>query len=102
MLLGLRVPVYHLPAPLEHDLGRFVRLHERHPGHHPRIRRRQHWLGGQHSQLDHPPPTSQRRHAVRARAVGVVGDTKLPLRAEHQDEDVGDLAANEVDQQQVA
>ena len=34
--------------------------------------------------------------------MGVVGDTKLALRAEHQDEDVGDLAANEVDQQQVA
>jgi hypothetical protein len=35
MLLGRRVPVDHLPAPLEHDLGRFVRVHQRHPGHLP-------------------------------------------------------------------
>ena len=102
MLIGRRVLVDHLAAPPQDDLGRFGRLHQRHPGYHPRIRRRQHWLGGQSPQLDHSPPTSQRRHAVRARAVGVVGDTKLALRAEHQDENVGDLAANEVDQQQVA
>ena len=69
---------------------------------HPRIRRRQHWLGGQRPQLDHPPPTPQRRHAVRTRAAGVVGDAELPLGAEYQHENVGDLAANEVDQQQVA
>ena len=30
-----------------------------------------------------------------------MGDTKLALRAEYQHEDIGDLAANEVDQQQV-
>ena len=102
MLLGRRVLVDHRGAPPQHGLGRFVRLHERHPGHHPRIRRRQHWPGGQRPQLDHPPPTSQRRHAVRTRAAGVVGDAELPLGAEYQHENVGDLAVNEVDQQQVA
>ena len=94
MLIGLRVPIDHLAAPLEHDLGRFVRVHERHPGHHPRIRRRQHWLGGYRPQLDHTPPASQLRRCVRAGTAGVVGDAELPLGAEYQHEDVGDLAAN--------
>ncbi len=85
MLLGGCVLVDHLSAPQQHGLGRFVRVHQRHPGHHPWVRRRQDRLGGQRPQLDHLPPTSQRRHAVRARAVGLVGDTKLALRAEHQD-----------------
>ena len=102
MLLGRSVLIDHLAAPPQDDLGRFGRLHQRHPRHHSRVRRRQHRLSGYRPELDHTPPASQLRRCVRAGAAGVVGDAELPLGAEYQHEDVGDLAADEVDQQQVA
>jgi hypothetical protein len=43
--------------------------------------------------------SSQDSLAVRAGAVGVVGDAKPTLRAGHQDEDVADFPADQVDQQ---
>ena len=102
MFRGRRMLLDHLTAPPQHDLGWFRCFHQGHPRHHPWIRCRQHRLGGHRPELDHPPPASQLRHPVRAGSTCVVGDAELPLGSEDQDQDVGDLVADEIDQQQVA